>query len=821
MGYTKQNFVKGQTLKAEHLNHMEDGISELDHIIVKSVNGVFPNEDGNIVSDKAFREDMSVFDGRVMARKTASEISNACIQSKTAPVFACIFDNNTDMRYISTEIESRFVGTMGVDGHFARVLHFDDDKVPPIIVDDINNTITVDPNWTAVKSNQYLTTDTNGNKIWEDKLCWSTVEKYYYVQDAVLSGMMKPLGQIVSSALNVGDVLTVECDGTSFECTLAENENLGMYIGNASIMGMGEDTGEKFFIFGLIPGASAMACFNDSVEHTISIYGYVDVINKKIPGMYIAGGISAGAGLCSDVMNGQSSNNASGEYSHAENFGLAYGRGSHAEGIQAEAHAEGSHAEGMWAIADGEGAHAEGFYTIAKGLAQHAEGMFNIEDVDEKYIHVVGNGTNVATRSNAHTLDWDGNAWFAGDVVVGGQNQDDQNAKVLATKEYVNTKVPNVSNAHQYLTTDADGNSKWEDKICCIEIGDVTFFNEDTLYPYAGKIYQLYGYIGTQPMIIGETYKVTMNNITYNCIAKYEEGYGVHLGNLYLSDDTATNTGEPFFISFIEPGTAAFCKLQEAHDDWTVTIIGPGEVIRSIPGEYIAGGLYKGNGAGSFRAKNTEANGDYALALGEGTKAGGFYSAALGLNSETQGAGSVAIGQSTIATSPYSCVYGKFNIEDTDRKYAHIIGNGKREYGVTTRSNAHTLDWNGNAEFAGDVIANGCGGESPISITNLANRVEVKTVQIIDGTAMVPDMVQNNSGYEVGEIVSFLRDTTRYEVVFNRMIMSADDSGTEIRKSNGFKVVNVGDGTYNAIVYFGSDLAPITFNSAENKLTLG
>ena len=29
----------------------------------------------------------------------------------------------------------------------------------------------------------------------------------------------------------------------------------------------------------------------------------------------------------------------------------------------------------------------------------------------------------MVNRSNAHTLDWDGNAWFAGDVLVGGAGQ--------------------------------------------------------------------------------------------------------------------------------------------------------------------------------------------------------------------------------------------------------------------------------------------------------------------------------------------------------------------------------------------------------------
>ena len=33
-----------------------------------------------------------------------------------------------------------------------------------------------------------------------------------------------------------------------------------------------------------------------------------------------------------------------------------------------------------------------------------------------KYVHIIGNGGGEDARSNAHTLDWDGNAWYQGDV---------------------------------------------------------------------------------------------------------------------------------------------------------------------------------------------------------------------------------------------------------------------------------------------------------------------------------------------------------------------------------------------------------------------
>ena len=62
-----------------------------------------------------------------------------------------------------------------------------------------------------------------------------------------------------------------------------------------------------------------------------------------------------------------------------------------------------------------ENSHAEGNNVVASGKNQHVQGRFNI--IDSSYAHIVGNGDETKL-SNAHTLDWDGNAWFAGDVTV-------------------------------------------------------------------------------------------------------------------------------------------------------------------------------------------------------------------------------------------------------------------------------------------------------------------------------------------------------------------------------------------------------------------
>lgn len=76
----------------------------------------------------------------------------------------------------------------------------------------------------------------------------------------------------------------------------------------------------------------------------------------------------------------------------------------------------GSFAEGYGSNASGDSSHAEGRYTRALSTDQHVQGKYNALDSASKYAHIVGNGTSDTARSNAHTLDWNGNAWYQGKV---------------------------------------------------------------------------------------------------------------------------------------------------------------------------------------------------------------------------------------------------------------------------------------------------------------------------------------------------------------------------------------------------------------------
>ena len=109
--------------------------------------------------------------------------------------------------------------------------------------------------------------------------------------------------------------------------------------------------------------------------------------------------------------------------------------------------ASGDHscAIGYYTIASGYCSHAEGYYTIAKGSYQHVQGKYNIEDSYE-YAHIVGGGTSDTDRKNIHTLDWSGNAVFAGDVTDGNGDSIASLAARIAALEAINIAAAREAN---------------------------------------------------------------------------------------------------------------------------------------------------------------------------------------------------------------------------------------------------------------------------------------------------------------------------------------------------------------------------------------
>ena len=180
---------------------------------------------------------------------------------------------------------------------------------------------------------------------------------------------------------------------------------------------------------------------NSPVKFGTNKYG--DVIDSTIQGYgtVAQGAHSHAEGTYTKALGDSShaegnSTKAQKGYSHAEGYmTTANGASAHAEGSFTQANHYDAHAEGEYTIASGEHSHAEGEYTIASGEEQHVQGKYNIEDTVSA--DIVGNGESNNKRSNAYTLDWEGNAWFAGNVYVGstsGTNKDEGSVK-LATED--------------------------------------------------------------------------------------------------------------------------------------------------------------------------------------------------------------------------------------------------------------------------------------------------------------------------------------------------------------------------------------------------
>ena len=141
----------------------------------------------------------------------------------------------------------------------------------------------------------------------------------------------------------------------------------------------------------------------------------------------------------------------------------------------------------------------------------------------------------------------------------------------------------------------------------------------------------------------------------------------------------------------------------------------------------------------------TTASGSYSHAEGHMTTASGSYSHAEGHMTTASGSYSHAEGSSTTASSKNQHVQGKYNVEDSQGKYAHIVGNGTI---ASARSNAHTLDWNGvpwyqgRPQFGGTAMDNGsqtvmANGDKEIILTSsTANSTKKFKITVDDSGAL-------------------------------------------------------------------------------------
>ena len=343
---------------------------------------------------------------------------------------------------------------------------------------------------------------------------------------------------------------------------------------------------------------------------------------------------------------------AIGDSSHAEgSFTTASGNYSHAEGSNATASGECSHSEGSNATASGMCSHAEGSYTIAASECQHVQGKYNVEDSENKYAHIVGWGT-PGLRANIHTIDTNGNGWFSGKVSAGTVDTPAEpvEANDLITKKYFDENSSSDVGQKSIKEGDTDG------------IGG-EIFNDYTDNIASGNYSHAEG-SGTEA-----------------------SGVGSHAEGVRTTSSSQGSHSEG--VNTSASGQAAH---SEGHSATASGMYSHAEGFQTT-----ASATYS-HAEGSF----THASGDISHAEGSSTEASGAISHAEGDTTTASGDYSHAEGMCTIAASEAQHVQGKYNIEDADGVYAHIVGWGKR---TSSRANIHTITTTGDGWFAGKVSA--------------------------------------------------------------------------------------------------------------------
>lgn len=136
--------------------------------------------------------------------------------------------------------------------------------------------------------------------------------------------------------------------------------------------------------------------------------------------------------------------------------------------------------------------------------------------------------------------------------------------------------------------------------------------------------------------------------------------------------------------------------------------------------------------AGIAVGNRNQANAAGASAFGYNTIASGNYAESHGYNSSSSGTISTTHGFRTIANHKSQFSFGEYNVADDSTanansrgNYVEIVGNGTD---ADNRSNARTLDWNGNESLAGGItLGKGTADEVSLSAAQLKRLLALLT----------------------------------------------------------------------------------------------
>ena len=483
---------------------------------------------------------------------------------------------------------------------------------------------------------------------------------------------------------------------------------------------------------------------------------------------------------------------ASGDYSHAEGYHTtASGEGTHTEGNYTEAtghfaHVEGSHtksegdythAEGLSTTSSGYASHTEGQDTVASNQASHAEGRYTTASGDSS--HAEGRGTTASgyygshaegqsTTASGESSHAEGNSTKASGKYAhaegyhnlsGGYTKFDAALGSETVDSTINYYI-DVANLDTTLISANDeiyvlveDNASTEKQICKITVSSITEYNTtDEVSTIKHKIYfdenELRNQMSGFPNIKIINIHVKNNN----------NPYSTHAEGKYTTASGDSSHAE---------GHITEASGISSHAEGVYTTAS-GDYGSHAEGEYATASGPVSHAEGYY----TTASGDSSHAEGDNTTASGENSHAEGFKTTASGYASHAEGEYTKASSKYAHVegyhttarsnsqhvQGKYNVEDTNGTYAHIVGGGTSN---TNRKNIHTLDWNGNAVYSGDVNATDADGNT---VSLLGTKWKLKGNVVNNNTISLPD------NYTELKVMSYKTDQ-EYPITYTQTIL--------------------------------------------------
>lgn len=219
---------------------------------------------------------------------------------------------------------------------------------------------------------------------------------------------------LAASWLAAGKPVQLQYTGSVWIATGLTKPNASDMVGTVPTANGGTGNGDGYIRTGQQYGVSASyATAEGTYTEANGVASHAEGTLAKAQGSYshAEGNETVASGQASHAEGGFVT--AAGDYSHAEGYRstadkcIAYGRGSHIEGIDTVAGTSdtenntdfAAHAEGIKTVASGSASHAEGKENTASGQASHAEG--NLTEASGTYSHTEGY-MNTASGYYAH-----------------------------------------------------------------------------------------------------------------------------------------------------------------------------------------------------------------------------------------------------------------------------------------------------------------------------------------------------------------------------------------------------------------------------------